>query len=758
MKQKQLFAQQPTPWEEADEQDRLVAEVAINRPVDKLFDYLVPDRLRTSLQPGMRVLVPFGRGDKPTTGYCVGLKRPTRDAAFKSIADVVDASPLLNAAMLDLTRWIAERYLCAWGQVLDAVVPQAVRQSAGTREVLLLQVPVPAPPLPAGVKLPAKQQQVLDTLTAAGRPMRLEELQRVARCGPGPITGLRNKGLIVAEKERTLPTSVADTNIAADRPIVLNAGQQAVLDRVLTAVRDSKHSTFLLHGVTGSGKTEVYIRCIEEVVSYGRQAIVLVPEISLTPQTIRRFSSRFRRVAVLHSHQSNAERHRHWKEIAAGNIEVVVGARSAIFAPTPHLGLVVIDEEHETTFKQETVPRYHAREVAEQRALRENIPVLLGTATPTLEAWHRAHTGRYELLSLPRRVAELPMPPVTIVDTKLDPSLQSPHVSIGRQLRYAMERAIADKGQIILFLNVRGYSPILMCRACGKPVRCPNCEVSLTWHKDDRQARCHSCDYRCDPPTICPECNRPGLRGVGTGTQRLEHEVRQRFPRVPFARMDSDSMQKHGSHDRVLESFRHGEIRILLGTQMISKGLDFPNVTLVGVVDADISLYQPDMRAQERTFQLIAQVAGRTGRSDRGGRVIVQTSAPDEPSIQFASRHDFIGFARQEMAIRRSMNCPPFTSQARVVLRSESEGPAEELGRAMVDMLRSQAAADGLPVEIVGPSDPQVRRLQGWYRTHFRLTAPELSQLQQLWRSCLPRFPKPGDVEYMIDVDPLHMR
>ncbi|MCH7990688.1 MAG: primosomal protein N', partial [Planctomycetes bacterium] len=616
------------PWEAAADADRLSAQVVFNRPLEDTYHYLVPDEFREEIGPGQRLKVPFGRGNRLTVGYCVGVgPPPPTGRKLKSIESVIDSEPLLSPKMLELTRWIAERYLCGWGQVLESVIPAGVRNRAVTRQINYFQ---PAPHVLAHrseLNLPAKQSAALDALCSAEKPLRVEEITTAADCGTGPIKALREKGLIQTIRQRVSGDVPGFDSVTREDDLILNDDQQQALETILSTLQSGEHRTILLHGVTGSGKTEVYIQAIREVVSYGRQAIVLVPEISLTPQTIRRFRSRFDSVAVLHSHLSDAERHWQWQQIAKSGVQVIVGARSAIFAPAPHLGLIVIDEEHETSFKQETTPRYHTRDVARERARIENIPLVLGSATPTLESWQRAIEKKDILVSLPKRVAGLPMPPVVIVDIRNDPYC-SQGAGIGRALMTAMRSALEDGGQVILFLNLRGFSPTLWCRRCGEAVKCPNCDISLTWHRDREIALCHSCDYHRKLPRKCPECDHPGIRYLGIGTQKLEQEVKAAFREFKVLRMDSDSMRKRGSHDRALESFRKGEVQILLGTQMIAKGLDFPNVTLVGVINADTMLHQPDLRATERTFQLISQVAGRTGRSHRGGPVVVQASSP----------------------------------------------------------------------------------------------------------------------------------
>jgi primosomal protein N' (replication factor Y) len=435
----------------------------------------------------------------------------------------------------------------------------------------------------------------------------------------------------------------------------------------------------------------------------------------------------------------------------------VVGARSAVFAPAPHLGLIVIDEEHETTFKQNSTPRYHARDVARERARRESVPLILGSATPTLESLHRAQQGQDLLLCLPNRVADRPLPPVVIVDTRNDPQIALGH-SIGRAMQHAIHAALNADGQVILFLNLRGYSPILWCVRCQSTLHCPDCDISLTWHRDREQVVCHSCEYAAPRPKVCPRCGMPGLRYLGTGTQRLEQEVRAKFPGRRAVRMDSDAMRQPGSHDAALDAFRNREAAILLGTQMIAKGLDFPNVTLVGVVDADTLLQQPDLRAAERTFQLIAQVAGRTGRGDQGGRVLVQTSSPDDPVIRAAARHDYAGFAASELQHRRELELPPYTHLARVILRATSDGLAQSEVRRIAALVRDAAARVAPEVKLVGPAPCPILKLRGHYRYHFRIQAAEMEPLQRLWRAVRPNLAPAADVELTIDVDPLDMR
>jgi len=745
------------PWEIAAAGDLLAAEVVFALPLDTPYHYLVPDALRPMIQPGQRVEAPFGASNKPTIGYCVGVTtKPSTSKRLKTLTAILDREPLVTAGMLDLTKWIADRYLAGWGQVLSSIIPAGVKSKAGERELTFFQLAEDAAARLARGKLPAKQQAVLTALQAANRPLRIDELTEAAQCGTAPVRGLVAKGLIVAIKQATelLPVETSETTAS---PIKLNADQARSVAAVVTTLREQKFETFVLHGVTGSGKTEVYIRAIEEAVSYGRQAIVLVPEISLTPQTIRRFRSRFSRVAVLHSHLTDSERNQHWRAISRGEIDVVVGARSAVFAPTPQLGIIVIDEEHETSFKQDSTPRYHAREVARRRAETERVPLILGSATPTLETWLRVQRGEDTLLSLPQRVEQLAMPPVIVVDTRNDPRIEGGS-AIGRNLEQAIRSALGKKGQIILFLNVRGFAPLMWCRKCGQGISCPHCDVTLTWHKQRGIALCHSCDYSQPRPENCPICHSSALISLGVGTERLEQEVKMLFPQASVLRMDSDTMQQRGSHDRALEAFRHGEVQILLGTQMIAKGLDFPNVTLVGVIAADTLLHQPDMRAAERTFQLIAQVAGRTGRSHRGGRVYVQTACPEHPAIQCAAQHDFLSFVAGELPHREEYQSPPYTHLVRVILRGPQEVAVRNQAEAVGELLRGETRHAAAPIRVLGPAPCQVTRLNGNFRYHLQLSCANLDALLSLWKGVVGRIVLPKDIELAVDVDPMNLR
>ena len=743
----------PTPCVSSGEPQR-IATVQIRRQRLQELDYVVPDELCDIVSPGCRLRVPLGRGNRLVEAYCVQVEDRVADRPLKAVADVLDSRGLLDAKMLRLTRWIAEYYLCEHHAVLETAVPAGVRQQAGSRPAVLLRLADDAARQAAAMKLTAKQQAVLAAL--ADGPLAAEALARRAGCGTGPIQKLRSLGLIITEKTR-VPTAVRPVDAPQSRQshLQLNAAQREALAAIEAAVAGHPPSTILLHGVTGSGKTEVYIQAIAKVVSAGKQAIVLVPEISLTPQTVERFRSRFGEVAVLHSHLSDAERHHHWQQIARGEVAVVVGARSAVFAPTPRLGLIVLDEEHESSFKQDSVPRYHARDVALARAETEGIPLVLGSATPSLESWRNAQLGKFRLISMPHRVEGRPLPHVGTIDLRLEKSAS--RGALSRRLTQAITAALADGGQVILLLNRRGFATHIQCPACGFALRCPDCDIALTHHRTNHTALCHYCDHQVPAPAACPQCGFGGIRYSGVGTQKLEAEVRARFPQAAVLRMDTDSMQAPGAHSKALAAFRRGEVQILLGTQMIAKGLDFPNVTLVGVINADTALHLPDFRAAERTFQLVTQVAGRTGRGPKGGRVLVQTFSPDHPAIVAATQHDYAAFAAGELPVREALSYPPFGAMVRIVVRGENGAVALACAEGIAQRLRAALPSDAKGLRVLGPAPAPFARLRGMDRFQIHLHGPEADVLREAVADARRSVEPPEGVQWISDVDPIDM-
>ncbi len=756
--QRLLFPRLPA-WERDAQGEVLVARVLFPRGPQGQFDYRVPPGLWDKIEVGMRVRVPLGPSDRLRVGYCVALMHEhPQPQQLKEVAQLLDSQPLLTPQLLELSQWMARRYVCPWPTVLEGMIPAGVRSGSGKRWATVLELAPGAREKASKLQLSRKQLLALEHLASASEPMRAEELARAAGCTLAPIRALRQKGLVRARRVR-LRTAVVEQKPlpARQEPFEPTPQQRQALEAILQALRQRRHEVFLLHGITGSGKTEVYLQAIAHVVSSGRQAIVLVPEISLTPQTRQRFEARLGRVALLHSHLSDAQRSWYWEQIARGQVNVVIGARSAIFAPTPQLGLIVVDEEHESSFKQENAPRYHAREVALRRGQLEGVPVVLGSATPSLESYHAAQQGHFRLLRLTQRINRLPLPQVKLIDLRL---VLHPHRAsslLSPPLQNAMREVLQEGGQVILLLNRRGYSPHVQCPACGHTMQCPHCEISLTYHRQDAVVLCHYCQYELPAPSRCVECGFAGIRFFGWGTQRLEAEVQRRFPGYRALRMDTDAMRRPGSHQQALEAFQRGEVQILLGTQMIAKGLDFPRVHLVGVINADTALHLPDFRASERTFQLLVQVAGRAGRGDRRGLVLVQSFTPEHPVLQCAAAQQYEQFAQTELKHRQELGYPPFGHLARVVVR----GPvaqralawAQQAAQRVSEELRAQVPQGRL----LGPAPAPLARLRGHYRFHFQVLVPGEVPLWDLLDQTLRSLKPPEEIHLIVDVDPVNM-
>lgn len=761
--QRELFERRPA-WEEDDVAIGVVATVVLAEGVDKPLDYLVPPSLVAEVRPGRRVRVPLGKRNREALGYCVQVREgPLPASPLKAIAGAEDDRPLLSTEMIDLTRWMSERWMCRWGEVLEAVLPAGVRLRAGRRRAILLERSDKPPTRRPG---PAQAR----VLAQATEPLSAADLAVRAGVSRAVVAGLVRTGLL-RESETAAHAPAAAAAAAARRPsdLRLAPAQAAALAGITASMRAGRHETFVLFGVTGSGKTEVYLRAVDEAIAGGRQAIVLVPEISLTPQTCARFRERFGDVAVLHSHLTPVERHAEWRRIADGRVRVVVGARSAVFAPTPRLGLLVIDEEHETSFKQGTAPRYHARDVAEWRARAESAVLVLGSATPALETLARCRSGDWRLVEMPERVGGGQLPAVITVDRR-DAAARGRGI-VSPRLAAGIDWALEAGGQVILLLNRRGFATAVQCPACGAAVRCPQCDITLTLHQPGHRGVCHGCGRVVRLRGECGECGTSGLTQRGTGTQRLEDQIARLYPGARVARMDTDTMRSRGSHERTLDRFGAGEIDILVGTQMIAKGLDFPSVMLVGVLQADAALHLPDFRAAERTCQLVTQVAGRSGRGPRGGRVVVQTMSPDHPALRAAATHDYRAFVYGELPLREALGYPPFGSVVRIVARGVDaaavrgwlEGLAERL-RALLAAARSpepqdqkERAGAGEGLRVLGPAPAPIARLRDRFRWHLQLQGPDGPRLRALTREALDGLRTPPGVSWIVDVDPVEM-
>jgi len=696
----------------------ILVDVSV-RQTDRPFDYKVPDRWQDAIQPGMRVIVPFG--PRKVQGFVLSINETTKLEKVKEIEEVLDVMPVLTEELLLLGSYISEKTLCFLISAYQAMLPTAikavykkhvqitsddvfeklvpelstlfsiVKKREWTEiEDLVSKISLVQKAIKDGLleieyevknKANKKTERVVSLLKVLDEELEtisspqqkdiieylrmngqtsMKELKELLRITDSPIKTLEKKQVISIQTVEVYRDPYVGKEIVKSKPLELLEEQQTAFEQIVSSFHEKQNRIHLLHGVTGSGKTEVYLQTIQEVLLQGKEAIVLVPEISLTPQIVGRFKSRFGNdVAVLHSGLSIGEKYDEWRKIQRKEVKVVVGARSAIFAPFENIGIIIIDEEHETTYKQDEHPRYHARDIAIWRGQYHHCPIVLGSATPTLESFARAQKGVYELNTMSVRVNQGPLPEVEIVDMR-------EQLKIGNRTMFStsLHEKIVDrlekKEQIILFLNRRGYSSFVMCRDCGYTIQCPHCEVSLTYHKHNHHLKCHYCGYETYMPKQCTSCQSEHIRFFGTGTQKVEEALTQHFPEARVIRMDNDTTSRKGAHEKMLKQFGDGEADILLGTQMIAKGLDFPNVTLVGVLAADSSLHLPDFRASERTFSLLTQVSGRAGRHEKPGEVVIQTYSPEHYSIELAKSQNFVAFYEEEMKIRRSFRYPPF--------------------------------------------------------------------------------------------------
>ena len=734
-------------------------DVAIQRPVRTAFTYFVPTKFASQVAPGVRVLVPFG--SRREVAVVVALRSDAGELSatrVKPISGVLDEEPVVDDELLELTKWMADYYACAWGETLAAVLPAALKRgSAAGRTTLFACVAegVGVHDLaPLEERFP-KQHRLLRTLLDAKGPVELRDCLRRLQITESAAKTLAKKGTIVLERREPRNELDADRDIELEPPRTPSEAQAAAIARIVVRIAAREYGTFLLKGVTGSGKTEVYLRVIRDALDHGRGAIVLVPEISLTPQTVGRFRARFGAVEVLHSRMTDAQRLAAWNRLRRRESRVVVGARSAVFAPVPDLGVIVVDEEHEPSFKQGNAPRYHARDVAVVRARRTGAVCVLGSATPALESLRNATLGRYELLELRARIGDRAMPAVRIVDMRREQAETKSRVLFSRMLRAELVSTLERGEQAILFLNRRGHSPVLWCQACGETLHCEHCDVALAWHMRIERLVCHSCAEERRLPEACPTCSAPALRPLGAGSERVEDVLAKLHPTARVRRMDSDTMLRREDYEETLSAFGKGEIDVLVGTQMIAKGLDFPQVTLVGVISADSTLHVPDYRAAERTFQLLAQVSGRAGRGDRPGRIVVQTTTPEHPVIARAARHDYDAFAREECQQREDLGYPPYGRLVRCVFEDADKERVTEGAKRCAELLRAKL---GDTVHVLGPADAPMARVRGRHRKHVLVKAPLEGEAAARAKWLLTRWGEDnGSLRTAIDVDPVDM-
>ena len=778
----------------------MIARVATEVSADRLFDYAVPEALVPRLRIGQRVRVPFGH--RTMDAYVVEIAQereqtsavPTRFelsltsdlrppvSVLKPLLSLDDDVPYLSGPLIDLARWMAD-YTCApFELTLRSLLPAAVRnREMKAKEQLYVT------PCEGAFDLTKRQTELLANLRRVGGGW-LNGLTREFACTPQTLKALAEKGAALIERRRMRRDPLANRKVLPTLPLPLMPEQAAALAQILALLAEVEHPTLttvndndgvsaagvvtppstagavstspapkplLLFGVTGSGKTEVYLQAIARALEQGRGAIVLVPEIALTPQTVQRFAARFGgRIAVLHSALSDGERFDEWHRIRTGEAVVVVGPRSAVFAPVKNLGLIVVDEEHEPSYKQEDTPRYNARDVAVMRGYLERCVVVLGSATPAMESWLNVTKAKYTLARLSRRVANRPMPRVYVVDMRVE-TVKTGHAQIfSGVLLEALKLRLERGEQTILFLNRRGYANSLVCPNCGAVATCPDCSVAYTYHQTDTCLRCHICGGWRAVPEVCPDCGDPAFKYSGFGTQRVESALKKCFAQARVLRMDADVTARRHSHDELLAVFKSGRADILIGTQMIAKGLDFPNVTLVGVLSADTSLHMPDFRASERTYQLLAQVSGRAGRAELPGEVIVQTYSPEHPAVRAAaSDAGFEPFAAQELAERKEGGYPPYTHLVCLTFKGESEEKvrfcAETYAR---DLIRLAARS---PVRVSEACPAPLAKAKRLYRYQVLLRAPSTRAMTRPLRALLLTHPLPSGITVAIDVDAL---
>jgi len=801
-----------------------IVEVAVGLPVFKTFHYRIPEKMRESLQVGMRVLVPF-KGRK-VTGFTIDLSdQPPKgvEEKLREVEGLLDEAPLIDSPMLRLYRWISDYYLYPLGEVIKTGLPpglqlkselilsltqngmeslargglepiqekvfkEIVRCGKISLKKVLKYFPteVSKPQLfswkrrglldiEAGIEgkevkpkfekivqyqgdklsqpISRKQAEILKWIKEK-EEVSYSELSKRFKSPSKPIQSLEAKGLISFSRREVCRNLSVRAELKPYPKPEPTSDQDAMLSEILKGIHSKRFSPFLIHGVTGSGKTEIYLRAIEEVLVQGQEAIVLVPEISLTPQLLSRFKDRFgENLALLHSGLGRGERYDQWRRIWKGEVKIAMGARSAIFAPFKNVGIIIVDEEHDPSYKQEEKLKYHARDVAVVRAKQAEATLLLGSATPSLESFYNAEKGKFKLLNLPERIEGKPLPKVEVADVRKEGGLLS------EKLKAALKKNIEDKKQSLLFLNRRGFANFILCPECGHTFKCPNCSVTLTYHLRDRTLQCHYCDYRIKAPGDCPKCEGHRLQGMGVGTERLEQEIRTLFPETRVGRMDRDTTSRRRSHLQILKRLESGSIDILIGTQMIVKGHDFPNVTFVGVVSADTSLHFPDFRSSERTFQLLTQVAGRAGRGEVFGEVVIQTFNPDHYSILRAKDHDYVGFYREEIQFRKALEYPPFSRfiNFRLVGNSEkrTKAMAEEMGKIGQTLLKR---GYGKGIEILGPSAAPFAKMRGKFRWQMLAKGKNPTLLHQFAKELASRMEVPLEgkgVHLDIDVDPV---
>ena len=738
----------------------MIAEIVINRSAKRLnrtFDYSVPKELEKLVSIGSTVLVPFGKSSNLEEGYVVGIK----NSSGYEVKDIVEIKHNLSIKQMQLAKWMSKRYFCNLSDCIKQMLTPGTKNKNIEKNVQDKKINVVY--LKREVddeieKLKSEKQKKILQFLKTNEGCTIPEIEMFTGCSRAIVKTLEKNGYVKILEKKVERNPILNKNINKTEKLKLTDEQQNAYDEISKCINQQQYERFLLYGVTGSGKTEVYLQLIEKTLKHNKTAIVLVPEISLTPQMINRFISRFNQeeIAVLHSKLSVGERYDEWNKIKEGKAKIIIGARSAVFAPTENIGIIIIDEEHDSSYKSEAVPKYDTKEIAKKIAQENKCPLVLGSATPDLVTYYKAQKGRIKLLELTQRANNSKLPKVEVIDLKME--LASGNRSmLSNALQQAIEENLKEKRQTILFLNRRGYSTFIMCRECGYTVKCKNCDISMTYHKTENKLKCHYCGHEEKVVTICPECHSTKIRYFGTGTQKLEAEINKMFPQASTIRMDVDTVTKKNSHEEILDNFKNKNIDILIGTQMIVKGHHFPNVTLVGVIAADSSLNIDDYRANERTFQLLTQVAGRAGRERLDGKVIIQTYNPENFSIVCAQKQNYEMFYNTEIALRKQLKYPPFCDIILIGFNSLSEKEIIELSNRVYNYLKNNL--DRQAFIIFKPMPSPIDKIQNRFRWRIIIKGNITEEVNTLINKCLQSVYEANykDTRVTVDVNPNNM-
>ena len=712
-----------------------------NKNIDKTFDYIVPKSLEPFIKIGIRVKVPFARQE--LEGFVLEITNSSDYDDLKEIISIVDNDIVLNSELLELGKYMQSTLLCTLISCYQAMLPKALKAKNGVNIGKKIDTYLKLSDLPF-TKLNDKQAEVINFVKENGRVLKKE----ANLISSSSVKTLIKNGILIEEKEEVYRLN---HECGECQKHELTSCQQEAVEKVMSS--SDKSEVFLIHGVTGSGKTEIYMEIIENMLKQDKSSIMLVPEISLTEQIVSRFKKRFTSdIAILHSRLSDGEKYDEWRKIARGEVKIVIGARSAVFAPLKNIGVIIIDEEHTDSYKQDGAnPKYHALDIAKWRSKYGNFPVVLGSATPTLESYARGEKKVYTLITLDKRVNGQTLPDTIIVD--MNKEMKQKSGCFSKKLVESMEDAFSRDEQVILLLNRRGYSSFVTCKNCGFVSKCPNCDITLTYHKSSNTLRCHYCGYGTKLDTICPNCHEKAISTLGLGTEKVEEELIKLFPDRKVIRMDYDTTSKKGSHEKIIKSFENHEYDILLGTQMIAKGLDFPNVTLVGVINADTSLNIPDFRSSEVTFDLLCQVAGRSGRGDKKGKVLIQTFNPEHYAIKYAKNHDYLGFYKQEMNIRRTLGYSPYYFLTSIKISSKDYDEARDVSNKIGNYLKKNL----LSTVILGPSVAAVFKINNVYRFQIVLKYKKEDNLYKALNDLIEHYKTNSKIKIDIDFNPVHI-